>query len=91
MNQYADTVVTVEGHTDSQGSDAYNQKLSQSRADSVKAALITSYGIGADRVKAVGYGEAKPVSDNASAAGREQNRRVVGQVSTAVTKVETRN
>ena len=91
MNQYADTVVTVEGHTDSQGSDAYNQKLSQSRADSVKAALIANYGIGADRVQAVGFGEAKPVSDNTTATGREQNRRVVGQVSTAVTKVETRN
>lgn len=91
MNQYADTVVTVEGHTDSQGSDAYNQKLSQSRADAVKAALITKYGIGADRVNAIGYGEAKPIADNMNAAGREQNRRVVGQVSTAVTKTETRN
>lgn len=91
MNQYADTVVTVEGHTDSQGSDAYNQKLSQSRADSVKAALITKYGIGADRVNAIGYGEAKPIADNMSAAGREQNRRVVGQVSTKVTKTETRD
>lgn len=91
MNQYADTVVTVEGHTDSQGSDAYNQKLSQSRADAVKAALITKYGIGADRVNAIGYGEAKPVADNMNAAGREQNRRVVGQVSTAVTKTETRD
>ncbi len=90
MNQYADTVVSVEGHTDSQGSDAYNQKLSQSRADAVKAALITKYGIGADRVKAIGYGEAKPVADNATAAGREQNRRVMGQVSTAVTKTETK-
>lgn len=91
MNQYADTVVTVEGHTDSQGSDAYNQKLSQSRADAVKAALITKYGIGADRVNAIGYGEAKPIADNMNAAGREQNRRVVGQVSTKVTKTETRN
>lgn len=91
MNQYADTVVTVEGHTDSQGSDAYNQKLSQSRADSVKAALITKHGISADRVNAVGFGEAKPIADNMNAAGREQNRRVVGQVSTAVTKTETRN
>jgi OmpA-OmpF porin, OOP family len=91
MNQYADTVVTVEGHTDSQGSDVYNQKLSQSRADAVKAALITKYGIGADRVNAVGYGESKPVADNMNAAGREKNRRVVGQVSTKVTKVETRN
>ena len=91
MNQYADTVVTVEGHTDSQGSDAYNQKLSQSRADAVKAALITKYSIGADRVNAIGFGEAKPIADNMNAAGREQNRRVVGQVSTAVTKTETRN
>lgn len=91
MNQYADTEVTVEGHTDSQGSDAYNQKLSQSRADSVKAALITKHGIDASRVKAIGYGEAKPIADNMNAAGREQNRRVVGQVSTKVTTTETRN
>lgn len=91
MNQYADTVVTVEGHTDSQGSDSYNQKLSQSRADSVKAALITKHGIDADRVNAIGYGEAKPVADNMNAAGREQNRRVVGQVSTKVTTTETRD
>ncbi len=91
MNQYADTVVTVEGHTDSQGSDVYNQKLSQSRADAVKAALITKHGITADRVNAIGYGEAKPIADNMNAAGREQNRRVVGQVSTKVTKTETRN
>lgn len=91
MNQYADTVVTVEGHTDSQGSDAYNQKLSQSRADSVKAALITKHGVDADRVNAIGYGEAKPVADNMNAAGREQNRRVVGQVSTKVTTTEKRD
>lgn len=91
MNQYADTVVTVEGHTDSQGSDDYNQKLSQSRADSVKAALITKHGIDADRVNAIGYGEAKPIADNMNATGREQNRRVVGQVSTKVTTTEKRD
>ncbi len=90
MDQYANTVVTVEGHTDSQGADAYNQKLSQSRADSVKAMLITKYGIAADRVNAVGYGESKPVADNATADGREQNRRVVGAVSSSVTKTETK-
>lgn len=90
MNQYADTVVTIEGHTDSQGADTYNQSLSQSRADAVKVALISKYGISADRVNSIGYGEAKPIADNTTAAGREQNRRVVGQVSTAVTKTETR-
>lgn len=90
MNQYADTVVTVEGHTDSQGADAYNQKLSQSRADSVKAMLITKYGVSADQVKAVGYGEAQPIADNTTADGREQNRRVVGEVSSTVTKTETK-
>lgn len=90
MGQYANTIVTVEGHTDSQGADAYNQKLSQSRADSVKAMLITKYGIAADRVNAVGYGESKPVADNATADGREQNRRVVGAVSSSVTKTETK-
>lgn len=86
MNQYANTVVTVEGHTDSVGSDAYNKALSQKRADSVKEVLITKFGIAADRVKAVGYGEEKPVADNNTADGREQNRRVVGSVSTDVTK-----
>ena len=90
MNQYADTVVTVEGHTDSQGADTYNQKLSQSRADAVKAMLITKYGVAAERVKSIGYGEAQPVADNATADGREQNRRVVGEVSSTVTKTETK-
>lgn len=90
MNQYADTVVSVHGHTDSQGSDAYNQKLSQSRADAVKAALITKYGIDADRVNAIGYGESQPIADNTTADGRKKNRRVVGNVSTKVTKTETR-
>lgn len=90
MNQYANTVVTVEGHTDSQGSDAYNQKLSQKRADAVKAVLITKFGISADRVTAKGIGEAQPVADNKTAAGREENRRVVGAVSTDVKKKQTR-
>lgn len=90
MNQYANTVVTVEGHTDSQGSDAYNKTLSQKRADAVKAVLITKFGIAADRVNAVGFGEEKPVAENETAAGREENRRVVGQVSTDVKRKQTR-
>lgn len=90
MNQYANTVVTVEGHTDSQGSDAYNEKLSQQRAEAVKQVLITKFGIAADRVTAKGYGESKPVGDNNTAAGREENRRVVGAVSTDVKKKQTK-
>jgi OmpA-OmpF porin, OOP family len=88
MNQYAGTVVTVEGHTDSQGADAFNKQLSQSRADAVKTSLISNYGIDASRVTAIGYGEAQPIADNETAEGRKQNRRVVGKVSTDVTKTE---
>ncbi|RYY01394.1 MAG: OmpA family protein [Gammaproteobacteria bacterium] len=90
MNQYANTVVTVEGHTDSQGSDAYNEKLSQQRAEAVKQVLITKFGIAADRVTAKGFGESKPVGDNATATGREENRRVVGAVSTDVKKKQVK-
>lgn len=90
MNQYANTVVTVEGHTDSQGADAYNQSLSQSRAEAVKQVLITKFGIAADRVTAKGFGESQPVGDNATATGREDNRRVVGAVSTDVKKKQTK-
>jgi OOP family OmpA-OmpF porin len=90
MNQYANTVVTVEGHTDSQGSDAYNEKLSQSRAEAVKQVLISKFGIDAERVTAKGFGEAQPAADNNTAAGREENRRVVGAVSTDVKKKQTK-
>lgn len=86
MNQYANTVVHIQGHTDSQGSDAFNNKLSQSRADAVKAALITKFGIAANRITAQGYGESKPIADNATVDGRAQNRRVVGSVSVNYTE-----
>jgi len=90
MNQYTNTVVTVEGHTDSQGADAYNEKLSQSRAEAVKQVLISKFAIAADRVTAKGYGETKPVADNNTAPGREENRRVVGSVSADVKKKQAR-
>lgn len=90
MDQYEDTVVTVEGHTDNTGSEAYNKNLSQRRAESVKNMLVNRFNISNDRVTAVGYGEDRPVADNNTAAGREQNRRVVGSVSTKVTTTETR-
>jgi outer membrane protein OmpA-like peptidoglycan-associated protein len=65
----------VEGHTDSIGGDDYNQKLSEHRADSVRQYLVTE-GVSADSVTAVGLGKDSPVADNATAAGRQRNRRV---------------
>ncbi|WP_428310762.1 OmpA family protein [Hydrocarboniphaga sp.] len=67
--------VELAGHTDSKGSDAYNLKLSQNRANSVKAYLVTQ-GIPASRLTAKGYGETKPVATNDTDEGRAQNRRV---------------
>jgi outer membrane protein OmpA-like peptidoglycan-associated protein len=68
-------VVSIEGHTDSQGGDAFNLELSQRRAASVMQFLVEQ-GIDAGRLKAVGHGETRPVSTNRTAAGRAQNRRV---------------
>lgn len=72
---YKDATLDVSGHTCSIGTDAYNQKLSQRRADSVKAYLVKK-GVAASRIIAKGYGEKRPVADNKTKAGREQNRRV---------------
>jgi len=75
LGEWGDVKVEVGGHTDDRGSDDYNQKLSQQRAEAVRDYLI-SKGIAADRLTAKGYGEAQPVADNASDEGRLQNRRV---------------
>ncbi|KQX24849.1 MULTISPECIES: OmpA family protein [unclassified Sphingomonas] len=71
----ADVKVRIDGHTDSQGSDSYNQQLSEARAQAVRTALA-GMGVGPERITAVGHGEAQPVADNMNAAGRQQNRRV---------------
>ncbi|RIV34869.1 OmpA family protein [Flagellimonas lutimaris] len=75
LNEYPTAKFTVEGHTDSVGSESLNQKLSESRANSVRDFLIDK-GIGSDRLTAIGYGEAKPIATNNTRAGRAQNRRV---------------
>lgn len=67
--------VTIEGHTDSTGPNDYNQKLSLSRAEAVRDFLV-SQGVPQDRIRAVGHGEDKPITDNASPEGRANNRRV---------------
>jgi outer membrane protein OmpA-like peptidoglycan-associated protein len=67
--------IVVEGHTDTQGSDASNQELSQGRAQAVRDFLV-SRGVAADRIRAQGLGSTRPVADNKSPEGRASNRRV---------------
>lgn len=75
LTEYERTVVEVAGHTDSTGTDAYNQGLSERRADSV-ARYLTSQGINRQRLITIGLGERMPVADNSLASGRQANRRV---------------
>ncbi len=72
---YPDLKLAIEGHTDSIGSDEYNQQLSEKRADTVRGYLVSS-GVVPDHVSAVGLGKADPVADNSTSAGRQLNRRV---------------
>jgi outer membrane protein OmpA-like peptidoglycan-associated protein len=71
-----DIRVEVQGHTDSKGSESYNQKLSQARAESVKEYLEDKQGIDPSRLIAKGYGELKPIATNETEEGRAKNRRV---------------
>jgi outer membrane protein OmpA-like peptidoglycan-associated protein len=73
--KYPDRNVVIEGHTDNVGGEDYNLGLSQRRAESVRSFLVT-HGVSANRISASGKGEGSPVSDNDTATGRQQNRRV---------------
>lgn len=75
LQQYNQTVIEIAGHTDSVGSDAYNQQLSQRRADAV-ANYLNSRGVMRDRMITVGAGETRPIASNDTEQGRAQNRRV---------------
>ncbi|MCA0205767.1 MAG: OmpA family protein [Proteobacteria bacterium] len=76
INSYPLSIVYVTGHTDSTGSESYNQQLSLRRADAVAGVLIGA-GVPANRVQARGMGESQPIASNDTASGRAQNRRVV--------------
>jgi outer membrane protein OmpA-like peptidoglycan-associated protein len=75
LARYSDRAVTIEGHTDSVGSDSFNQALSERRAESV-ARYLASSGVDRSRIRTRGFGESRPLVSNESDAGRQQNRRV---------------
>jgi outer membrane protein OmpA-like peptidoglycan-associated protein len=75
VNKYGDTKILIEGHTDSTGDHENNQQLSERRASSVTH-FLTGLNVTSTRMDAVGYGQDQPIGDNASNAGRQQNRRV---------------
>lgn len=80
LKAYPQTSTVLEGHTDSVGTDAYNQRLSERRAKAVRDVLVDQYSIDGSRVDSVGYGESRPVADNATEQGRAINRRVEAEV-----------
>jgi outer membrane protein OmpA-like peptidoglycan-associated protein len=75
LSRYPETRIRVEGHTDSTGGEAYNQTLSERRAESVKAELVAR-NVLAERIQTIGFGLSKPVATNETPEGRQLNRRV---------------
>ena len=80
MQTHSDIELVLEGHTDSIGSESYNNDLSARRAEAVKAKLSKDYAISSERITTIGYGESRPIASNDSAEGRALNRRVVGEM-----------
>jgi OOP family OmpA-OmpF porin len=76
MKEFPNTVAEIGGHTDSTASNAYNQKLSEKRANSVRQYIIDKFGIDGSRLTAVGYGEDRPIASNNTEEGKQKNRRV---------------
>jgi OOP family OmpA-OmpF porin len=74
--QYADYIIQLEGHTDSQGSAPKNQILSEKRVQNIKTYLVQNFRLDPERIRAVGYGESRPIASNDTPEGRSQNRRV---------------
>ncbi len=84
LKDYPEVTMVVAGHTDSIGSDEYNMKLSQCRAESARLYMISNYGIDPARVTAKGFGETQPIASNDTDEGRQRNRRVVAVLKTMV-------
>jgi len=82
LSDYPELLLTLIGHTDNQGADDYNQKLSENRANAVRNYLIGK-GIGENKIQATGKGESEPITSNDTPEGRGKNRRVVFALSIA--------
>ncbi|HKK07554.1 MAG TPA: OmpA family protein, partial [Gemmatimonadota bacterium] len=76
LKAHPDLRLSIEGHTDATGDAKHNQELSERRAASVKTLLVSDYGIDAGRLETAGFGASKPVADNGTPEGRQENRRV---------------
>jgi OOP family OmpA-OmpF porin len=90
MNQYPDSTVVMEGHTDSRGDAGYNMGLSERRAKHIADSLVQEFGISGARVSSKGYGETQPIATNDTDAGRQKNRRVVAVVEGQKEEIEIR-
>jgi outer membrane protein OmpA-like peptidoglycan-associated protein len=80
LAKYERTLLDIDGHTDSTGSEQYNQELSEARAVAV-GQYLNQRGIDARRLRIIGYGETRPIADNSTEIGRQQNRRVEIRIS----------
>ncbi len=76
FSEFSDCLITIEGHTDSIGSDLINQTLSEDRAQAIRQYIIANSNISWDRIKATGYGETRPVASNETPEGQAKNRRI---------------
>lgn len=84
MQTYGNTNAVIEGHTDSVGTEEYNQGLSERRANAVRNELVNKHNIPAGRVSTIGYGESRPVDTNSTDAGRANNRRIEAVISVEI-------
>ncbi len=76
LEDHPELQISIQGHTDSDGDDAYNKDLSERRAAAVKDYLVETFDIDPDRLQTAGFGESQPVADNSTPEGKQQNRRV---------------